>query len=626
MAVNIADLRATLGLDASAWNRQIASVRRENVAFDRELVEVNRQIAGFQRQLRAGTNTGEAIRQIAALRARKSELRLEVDANNDALRVMARELPRVERAARNAQRQARTLGSRFRSMRTGIGLASSALAGFGAGAVLGRITRLAGAMGRLAEETSKVARNLVDQAEALGVGSQELETFQNALRLQGVESTRAERFLVTFSRRIGEFADMAEGPAASAFERLGIAQSEVANRSVIEVFDLIHQRVRDLGLEANDLAGIWDGFADVRVGSDLLPILNRNQQVWRASVETAMELTTATDATNQRLSEQRTILDEVQIKMEQDYKNAVVEYGGEWAKVRGAVNDIKTGLASFAGRELRELFGVDISEEAENLRKVNEQIAEVERRLQAGGVRGAARNPLLERRRELEAQRETLLIAGAAENAADAERTRRTRAAARAEAAAAQRAADEQLAIEERLEARRLRFSITRARRRRAEEAQNEASARLDQIIAEANAADAARRDADARLEQDQLRRLAAAKRAASEAAREQAAAEREARMEIERTHTAVIGLTDGFLRLFGVNEQLVTGLTSIGRAFQRLGDGDVFGVFRDRPATAAASAASNVVVNLQLGDAGSAQIPASALGAFARGGSGRPC
>ena len=600
MAVNVAELRATLGLDASAWNRQIASVKRENVAFSREVAEINRQIAGFQRQLRAGTNTGEAVRQINALRRRKAELRLELDANNSALRVMSRELPKVTREARRATAQTRTLGSSMRSLRGAVSAARGGLAGFG-------LAALARNVGRANREITRSSAALLEQAAIAGTTSDQLEVLQRVFRDNGVQANTTTRAIGFLTRSIGE-AQQGVPARADAFAALGISLEELgtAGSDIPGFFLRISEALQGISSPTERAAILADIFQ--RSWQDLSYTLNQTPDVLREQIRLWQDVGVSTDAQNQRMKEIDTEYERLRTQLGQQTKETLLAHGEDILAIASAWNSAKGAALGYLAEGLGE---VPTPSYIADFQQARDLLAERAEQLNLLGVSTERYNRLLGLNNDAQGRATRLILAAVSDADLQISRLRQTAEAERDLADARERtnrvlgARPLPTPAAPPTEDPNLRFARDRAE---AEErwrdllrgltpGTREYAAALATVEieigllsqlypsfigfavsytdAEAIAADAARRRAeDERAAADALRAKAEAQREAEQAARDQARAEREAQRELARSQVAVAGLTASLAELVGLDSGLSRTLGQLVLFVQQLRSG----------------------------------------------------
>ena len=384
---NFGELSATMQLDASQWVRQIGAVRRENVKLSNELKSVQSEIGRLQTALRRGAPVRESTQAISELRARARELKAEIEGNTSALKGMERESKRAATAQRQAARAISTTGRSARGATALLRQFRGALSAIGVAASGAGLLSLIKRFNDFSLSVATGARSLTDMARVTGVSSRELEVLINALRLAGVDAQQAERFFTTFSRRIGLAADDT-GPAADAFKRLGISFQQLKDLDAVQLFHLVSERVRTLGIEGTELAAIFSELADVRIGGRLLPVLTLSASKWSEVLDTSRRITTSTDETTQELANQRDELEKINIELEQRTKERVADLGEESTALREVWADIKIFGIEFGG-ELAQVFRwikrIDEANEAywQNLIR---NYADWRTRVQQGGV------------------------------------------------------------------------------------------------------------------------------------------------------------------------------------------------------------------------------------------------
>jgi hypothetical protein len=119
------------------------------------------------------------------------------------------------------------------------------------------------------------------QAKSIGIGAQELQGFQHAASLAGVEGDQMTKALQKMQKGVGEAA-MGLGQARVAFEELGISQVELSQMSPDEQFLKISGAIAKIEDPAKRAAMATQIFG--KAGADLLPLINQGSEAIAAQV------------------------------------------------------------------------------------------------------------------------------------------------------------------------------------------------------------------------------------------------------------------------------------------------------------------------------------------------------
>ena len=218
-------------------------------------------------------------------------------------------LARLERSAKPASRgliavsaATNDLKGSMVGMTSRLGAAGSALAALGpAGIAVGAgvgatVLALRGAMGA-ARQAMQDFDALDDAANTMGFGVERLQELRYAAEQSGVTVQQLEDGLRRMTRRIGLFAQDGGGPAAKAFESLGIAvvNSTGAVRSSEDIFDDVTRKLEGLETQAQKSALASQIFGD-DAGPKLTLLLNQGSAAIQQMAARARELGLVIDA------------------------------------------------------------------------------------------------------------------------------------------------------------------------------------------------------------------------------------------------------------------------------------------------------------------------------------------
>lgn len=159
-----------------------------------------------------------------------------------------------------------------------VSIGTAFLAGFGA-------SQLAGFVKGQVEFGSQ----LKDTSERLGVGTEELQKFQYAAKLEGVGSEEAAHSLSLLNRTIGE-AVTGSGDAAQKFAAIGVSLKDVngKTRPTLDVLEDVADHFQAMDDPAKKAALSMDLFG--RSGQGLIPVLNRGGKAMRETYKEAEDL------------------------------------------------------------------------------------------------------------------------------------------------------------------------------------------------------------------------------------------------------------------------------------------------------------------------------------------------
>lgn len=132
---------------------------------------------------------------------------------------------------------------------------------------------------------------LAKTADVVGVGIESLQEYRHAAELAGISNKGIDDSLKRLSRRAGEFANSGGGPAAKAFEQLGIEIRDVngAVKSTEVLFDEITAQLQDVETDSQRAAFAAQLFGD-DFGPKLVPLLNQGVEGIRAARQELRDL------------------------------------------------------------------------------------------------------------------------------------------------------------------------------------------------------------------------------------------------------------------------------------------------------------------------------------------------
>lgn len=313
------------------------------------------------------------------------ELLVRIDASTEQLRrEMARADRSVEGFRRSVERETSRVDRAFASVGLGIRRAFGTFGiGLGVGAAAGGIKAMIDSVAELG-----------DTASIVGVSVERLQTLRFAADQTGASAAMMDDALRRLNRRLG-LAAQGGGPAAAAFERLGIEVRDAggATRSVESVFDDAVRALEEVASQAERSALASQLFGEDS-GPKLVPLLAQGQAGIAALAEQARR--------------SGVVLDEELVQRAQ-------EISDRWAhlslvigtQARGAILAFADAVASSFGGPV-DSATASLAELRAELERVNQELAPFQTGLDEGGGGGGMQagivDALIRRRIELSRQ------------------------------------------------------------------------------------------------------------------------------------------------------------------------------------------------------------------------------
>ena len=291
---DVGRIRATIGLDAQPYVREIAKVKTENADVRRNLSALNKEARAADRAWRQG---GDGA---AEAREDLDRLNREIEEQNELLAANQVRLRAANRGLRNLEQAADRSRSGLASAGAGVTALGAGIAGLAGSAVVSGLRNVTQQISEMAESAAR----LEQQAAGVGVATDEFQRMQAIYAQFGLEGDDVNDVLNEISVRLVDAADGTQS-TITAFERLGIpirdASGEV--RRNIDVWnDLINVVQEGASPEqANALDAILGGDIARRTA----PLLQRTREEYEALVREASNAITPTE-TLSRLSAQHT--------------------------------------------------------------------------------------------------------------------------------------------------------------------------------------------------------------------------------------------------------------------------------------------------------------------------------
>ena len=144
--------------------------------------------------------------------------------------------------------------------------------------VLGEAFLAAFAVEKLADfakEMSGIGQQLERMSAMTGLPVGQVEDFQNAIKVLGGDSESAGMSLMRLERNIADAANNAQGPAANAFQRLGVSQKALAEGNVSQILEEMSVKMHDSADGANKLAAMMEVAG--RGGMQLIVMLDQGK-------------------------------------------------------------------------------------------------------------------------------------------------------------------------------------------------------------------------------------------------------------------------------------------------------------------------------------------------------------
>lgn len=239
-------------------------------------------------------------------------------------------LDRVRRASRPASKGLLAVNDATQEVQRGldgmaqrlgpVGAALSALGpkGAAAGAGVAAVTAGLAAGIRRARQAAQEFAQIREQAGQSGVDPEAFQELTHAAQQYGVAQQTVADGLRELTLRADEFAATGKGPAAAAFDRLGLSRAQVDARvqNVDRFFSSVMERVRGLEDRAAQTRVLDEIFGD-EAGQRMAQVLDATQRQWRRNREEARELGIVirdeiiknAEAMNQKLKTTETIID-----------------------------------------------------------------------------------------------------------------------------------------------------------------------------------------------------------------------------------------------------------------------------------------------------------------------------
>ncbi|MAY71073.1 MAG: hypothetical protein CME82_06425 [Halomonas sp.] len=306
-----------------------------------------------------------------------SRLELVIDSRNGerSLSRIERKLERVDRQGQKSQRSLYNIGKAVR-------LASGAAVGLGA---------IGGAMGAMANYASNAA---VEIERMAGLANTSVESFQRMTYAAGqhnIEQEKVSDILKDVNDRVGEFLQSGSGEMADFFDniapKIGVTAEQFRNLSGPQALQLYYDSLEKAGLNQQEMTFYMESMADE--ATSLIPLLRNGGEEFRRLGDEAQK--------------SGRILSRLEIDRLKDIKSEFSDLGAllttETSRAVSQFDNLmKSSLEGIAGgvEYLAQRFNVlmDTFRNADEMRSlvaINEQIAEIENRVNRGiGAGGGA--------------------------------------------------------------------------------------------------------------------------------------------------------------------------------------------------------------------------------------------
>lgn len=268
--------------------------KKEAERLGKEFKEAEKQTARLAREQKAGARSVSALEsqleeQRDTLRRTRDELRgAGVDTRNlteesERLAQQLEKLKRRQEAWQRVRSSGGQVGSTFSNMTTEVGALSQKIAMVGGAATL--------AVGTVVHSFATGAEATDQWAKRLGLSTAALSRWQYAGQQFGVQSDAMIDAFKELSLRTDEFVTTAGGPAAEAFERLGLTQEELAAVSddTGALFNMVLGKMREVD-NAAKRQRLADEFFGGQGGEQLAEMVSATEEEISKLLRTSDEL------------------------------------------------------------------------------------------------------------------------------------------------------------------------------------------------------------------------------------------------------------------------------------------------------------------------------------------------
>ncbi|NJC06512.1 hypothetical protein GGQ97_002305 [Sphingomonas kaistensis] len=172
-----------------------------------------------------------------------------------------------------AEARAKTMEGRLQRLGTVAKGAGNQVAGMATGFLTGLGTAAVAGLGAAAVASLDYASSLGETAQQLGVTTKELQSYRYAATQAGIEQGTMDQSLAKLTKNLGEAAS-GTGPAAAAFERLGIStrNADGSFKTAGQAIPEIAEKLKGIANPAERAAILTDLFG--KSGQKLLPLLS----------------------------------------------------------------------------------------------------------------------------------------------------------------------------------------------------------------------------------------------------------------------------------------------------------------------------------------------------------------
>ena len=245
--------------------------------FQRNVVEAKSRLENFQKQLEnAQSEYKNHSSKVGTLKDSFNGLKEKIDDVKEKHSKLITVLSKTGTAAKNlASGGLKVLG----------GVASGAAAGVTA------VETAAVAAGKelydMAKETAAVGDNIDKMSQRLGLSAEAYQEWEYVLSQSGVEIDRVQTGMKTLTNTIDDAKNGAD-KAITKFERLGITQKDLANKSREEIFAKTISGLQQMTDDTEKAALANDLFG--KSGQEIIPLLNQSSESTEALIQKAHDL------------------------------------------------------------------------------------------------------------------------------------------------------------------------------------------------------------------------------------------------------------------------------------------------------------------------------------------------
>ena len=267
-----------------------------------------------------------------SLEARTAKLEREFKRASD---IGARSFDNIERRSKLAgQRLEQNMAKAASTVRLSLGSIATA---FGAGALLGGLTQLPGALQGAVKSVAEIGR----QAQRVGLLTSELQGLQFGFEQTGIEANQADAAIEEFGKRVGEAA-AGTGELKAILEANGVSlrNSDGTMRSTMDLLRTYADLIRNAGSEQDRLFLADKGFSNMAMASALRNGAGAIDEMMFAARQAGAVLDDELIAKAQNVDREFAVLART---IEVFAKERCVEF-------IGALGDMGSALSDFAGQ------------------------------------------------------------------------------------------------------------------------------------------------------------------------------------------------------------------------------------------------------------------------------------